>query len=199
MRVTGLVLLFILGVGVVVSLFYPKVEHVTVEGAQHHSPEAVALLANVRVGDPFLWVTRNRVRGLEEDPWVLNAVVVRRWPNQIHIAVRERSAAITDGVSTWADDGTVLHGATPGETSGLPHLQGWGEPRTPEALELLRLLRPFGVRVISYSPEGFEILLDDSELFTPDAQALRQQWSAFVSHRGGRIAVYPWGVSRANE
>jgi len=198
-RIAGLVLLFALGACVVVSLFYPKVELVTVEGAQHHSPEAVALLARVHVGDPFLWVTKGRVKGLSEDPWILNAVVVRQWPNHVHIGVRERSAALTDGVSTWADDGTVLLGATASETGGLPVLQGWGEPRTPEALELLRLLRPFGVRVISYSPEGFEILLDDTELFTPDAQALRAQWSAFLSHRGGRIAVYPWGVSRANE
>ena len=45
MRVAGLVLLFVLGVGVVVSLFYPKVEFVTVEGARHHSPAAVAQLA----------------------------------------------------------------------------------------------------------------------------------------------------------
>lgn len=199
MRVAGLVLLFVLGVGVVVSLFYPKVEFVTVEGARHHSPAAVAQLAKVHVGDAFLWVTRGRIKGLSQDPWVLNAVVVRDWPNHIYIAVREREPALTDGVSTWADDGTVLHGATAGETGELPRLEGWGEPRTGEALELLRLLKPFGVRVISYSPEGFEILLDDSELFTPDAQALRQQWSAFVSHRGGRIAVYPWGVSRANE
>lgn len=199
MRGVGLALLLLLGACVVVSLFYPKVQHVTVEGAQHHSPEAVALLANVRVGDAFLWVTRGRLQGLDQDPWVLNAVVVRQWPDRVHIAIRERVPALTDGTSTWADDGTVLHGATAGETASLPLLQGWGEPRTPEALELLRLLRPFGVRVISYSPEGFEILLDDSELFTPDVQALRQQWSAFVSHRGGRIAVYPWGVSRANE
>lgn len=199
MRTVGLTLLIVLGAGMVASLFYPKVAYVTVEGAQHHSPEGIASLARVRVGDPFLWVTRDRVRGLEQDPWVLNAVVVRRWPDQVHIAVREREAALTDGVSTWADDGTVLDGATAGETGGLPILQGWGEARTLEALELLRLLRPYGVRVISYSPEGFEILLDDTELFTPDAQALRQQWSAFVSHRGGRLAVYPWGVSRANE
>jgi len=198
-RVTGLVLLFILGAGVVVSLFYPKVERITVEGNLHHSPETVAALARVRVGDPFLWVTRGKVKGLTEDPWVLNAVVVRQWPHHIHIAVRERQPAITDGASTWAVDGTVLQGVTAAELSGLPRLQGWGEPRTAEALELLRLLRPYGVQVISYSPEGFEILLDDSELFTPDAQALRQQWSAFVSHLGGRIAVYPWGVSRANE
>lgn len=199
MRTSGLVLLFVLGAAVVVSLFYPKVALVTVEGAQHHSPEAVALLANVRVGDPFLWVTRGRVKGLERDPWILNAVVVRSWPDRVHIAVRERTAALTDGAATWADDGTVLLGATPAETEGLPQLSGWGEPRTAEALELLRLLRPYGVRVISYSPEGFEILLDDTELYTPDAEALREQWSAFTSHRGGRIAVYPWGVSKANE
>lgn len=199
MRVTGLIALVLLGAAIIVSLFYPKVEFVTVEGNAHYSAESVAQLARVRTGDPFLWVTRSRVEALAADPWILNLVVVRRWPNHVAIAVREREAALTDGTTTWADDGTVLSGATAAETTGLPLLQGWGAPRTLEALELLRLLRPFGVRVISYSPEGFEILLDDTELFTPGAEALSKQWAAFVSHRGGRIAVYPWGVSRANE
>ncbi len=199
MRTVGLGLLILLGTAVVVSLFYPKVQYVSVEGGRHHSPQSVALLANVAPGDPFLWVTRSRVARLAEDPWVLEAVLVRRWPDAVTIAVRERAPAITDGTYTWADDGTVLVGATDAETEGLPRLHGWGEPRTAEALELLRLLRPYGVQVISYSPEGFEILLTDSELFTPSAKALREQWSAFVSHRGGRIAVYPWGVSKAHE
>ena len=199
MRGVGLGLLVLLGGAVIVSLFYPKVQHVSVEGNRHHDANAVAALARVAPGDPFLWVTRRRVAGLAADPWVLDAVVVRQWPDRVTIALREREPAISDGVTTWADDGTVLLGATAAETEGLPRLQGWGEPRVAESLELLRLLRPFGVQVISYSPEGFEIQLTDSELFTPSAEALREQWSAFVSHRGGRIAVYPWGVSKAHE
>jgi hypothetical protein len=53
------------------------------------------------------------------------------------------------------------------------------------------------VRVITYGPEGFGVVLADVELFTPSVDALRTQWSAFESQRGSRVAVYPWGVSSA--
>lgn len=199
MRRFGLALLVVLAALVIISLFVPKVAVVTVEGNVHHDATAVLRIANVAVGDPFLWVTTGRVKGLAQDPWVLNAVVVRRWPDRVSIGIRERTPALTDGATTWADDGTVLSGATPAETAGLPRLEGWGPARVEEALVLLRLLRPFGVLVISYSPEGFDILMDGTQLFTPSAEALREHWAAFASHRGGRIAVYPWGVSKAHE
>lgn len=199
MRRFGLALLVLLAALVIASLFVPKVAVVVVEGNVHHDAAAVQRLANVAAGDPFLWVTTTRVRALGEDPWVLNAVVVRQWPDRVTIGIRERTPALTDGATTWADDGTVLSGATPAETTGLPRLEGWGPGRVEEALVLLRLLRPFGVLVISYSPEGFDILMDGTRLFTPSAEALREHWAAFVSHRGGRMAVYPWGVSKAHE
>ncbi len=199
MRRLLLVLLVLLGAGLITSRFVPKVENVTVTGNVHHDVDQVMRLADVAPGTPFLWVTAGRVRGLVSDPWVLQAVVVRQWPDRVSIAVRERVPAITNGAVTWADDGTVLDGATPAETAGLPRLEGWGPERTAEAITLLRLLRPFGVQVISYSPEGFDILLNDAQLFTASAKALREHWSAFVGHRGGRMAVYPWGVSKADE
>lgn len=199
MRRFLVVLLGVLAAALVVSLFVPKVKHVTVEGNSHHDAASVMRLAGVEGGEPFLWVTARSLDGLVRDPWVLQAAVVRAWPNRVAIAVRERTPAMVSGLTTWADDGTVLVGATPAETAGLPRLEGWGPERISEALDLLRLLRPFGVEVISYSPEGFEILLDGTQLFTPSAEALREHWSAFVSHRGGRMAVYPWGVSKAHE
>ncbi len=199
MRRVGLALLLVLAAAVIVSLFVPKVRRVSVEGNVHHDAAAILRLAGVSEGDPFIWVTARSVHALADDPWVLNAVVVKGWPDAVAIAVRERVPALTDGATTWADDGTVLLGATPAETAGLPRLEGWGPERVTEALELLRLLRPFGVLVISYSPEGFDILLDGTQLFTPSAEALREHWAAFVSHRGGRMAVYPWGVSKAHE
>jgi hypothetical protein len=51
--------------------------------------------------------------------------------------------------------------------------------------------------VITYTPEGFELVLANVILVTPSVEALRAQWSAFESQRGGRVAVYPWGVSSA--
>lgn len=200
MRAFSLLLLFVLSAALLTSLFYPKVQTVTVEGHEHHSAASVQALAQVTNGaTPFLWVTHRSVRGLLDDPWVHSAAVVKRWPDHVSIAIRERQPELTDGVRTWANDGTVLLGATAEEASALPKLNGWGEERTLEALAILSLLKPYGVQVISYTPEGFEILLDDSELFTPGVDALREQWSAFLSHSGGRIAIYPWGVSKANE
>lgn len=194
-----LVLLVLSGGGLVASLFVPNVRTVEVVGNRHLETESVRALANVHPGDPFLWVTRRRVHELASDPWVLRLEVVRLWPDTIRIALVERTPALTDGRTTWADDGTVLPDAGPSDTAGLPRLEGWGTPRTTEALELLTLLRPFGPEVIQYSPEGFEILLTGTTLITSSADALRKQWSAFVSNRGGRIAVYPWGVSKAHD
>lgn len=199
MRVTLIVLLALSGGGLIASLFVPRVATVEVIGNLHYDAEAVRALADVHVGDPFLWVTERRVRRLASDPWVLRLEVVRRWPDTITIALAERTPALTDGLTTWADDGMVLPGAGDGETAGLPRLEGWGAARTTEALALLRLLRPFGPEVIRYSPEGFEILLSGTTLITPSAEALREQWSAFVGNRGGRVAVYPWGVSKAHD
>jgi hypothetical protein len=193
------ILLLLSGSGVIASLFAPKVRTVEVVGNRHLGDARVRELADVHEGDPFLWVTRRRVRDLANDPWVLRLEVVRQWPDVIRIALVERSPALTDGRTTWADDGTVLPDAGPSATAGLPRLEGWGTPRTTEALELLMLLRPFGPEVIQYSPEGFEILLTGTTLITSSADALRKQWSAFVSNRGGRIAVYPWGVSKAHD
>ena len=199
MRRTLLALLLLLGIAVIVSRFVPKIAAISVTGNVHYDQQRVLLLAGVQVGDPLLWVTRGSVAGLADDPWIHSVGVVRSWPDALHIAVTERSAALTDGATTWALDGTVLTGASQVETASLPRLEGWGNARTTEALELLRLLGPYGPQVISYSPEGFEIQLTGTTLFTPSAEALRQHWSAFVDQRGKRVSVYPWGVSSSDE
>lgn len=199
MRGLLLTLLVLTCAAVVVSRFVPKVQQVVVIGAQRYSPEEVAALASVHPGDPLLWVTRGSVARLAVDPWVHSATVLRRWPDTVELTVSERSPVLTDGVTTWAADGTVLPGVTAAETETLPVLMGWGEPRLDEALELEMLLREFGVQVISFSPEGFEIQLTGTTLSTPSVEALRKQWSAFVNHRGSSVAVYPWGVATRDE
>ena len=71
------VLLAVLGA----SRFWPAVERVEVSGAVHHDVEQVMRLARVAPGDPLLWITRWRVAGLTEDPWVRRARVTRHWPD----------------------------------------------------------------------------------------------------------------------
>ena len=199
MRTFLIVLLALAAAAIVTSRFVPKVARVEASGNQHLSRAQVLQLADVAPGDPFLWVTSFRLRHLAHAPWVRKARVIRHWPDIVSIMVWERQPALTDGTTTWAADGTVLPGVAKDVRAGLPQLKGWGPSRLKEALTLLRLLHPYGPKVISYSPEGFEIQLTGTSLFTPSAEALEKQWAAFESHRGGRVAVYPWGVSKAHE
>jgi cell division protein FtsQ len=192
--VTSFVLLVLL---VGVTRFWPTVERVEVIGAAHRSAHDVMRLADVAPGDPFLWVTSFRARRLMADPWVLQARITRHWPDTIAIAVFEREPVLSDGRTAWALDGVELPGLDADRLVSLPRLEGWGTPRLGEALSLLGMLEGYGVEVITYTPEGFEIRLTNATVLTPTADALRAQWSAFESQRGGRIAVYPWGVSSA--
>ncbi len=197
MRAFWVGLSVLLVVLVVATRFWPTIERVEVAGHAHLSRAEVMRLANVAPGDPLLWVTRFGVRALAAEPWVLQARVTRLWPDAVAISVVEREPVIRDGERAWAADGTALPRADPARLEGLPTVTGWGTPRIAEALELLGMLAGRGVRVITYGPEGFEVVLADVELFTPSVDALRSQWSAFESQRGSRVAVYPWGVSSA--
>jgi cell division septal protein FtsQ len=181
------------------SRFYPRIAEVAVAGNVHYGPEEIAALARVENGGPLLWVNRWSVGGLVNDPWIARARVIRHWPDTVSITVWEREPVLTDGESTWAADGILLPGVDEETSSGLAHLEGWGEERLDEALRLLELLSPFGPRVISYSPEGFDIELTDSSLFTPDVDSLERHWAAWTNQRGSRVAVYPWGVSENND
>lgn len=200
MRTWLLVLAALLLAILAVTRFWPTVERVEVTGAVHHDAERVLRLARVAPGDPLLWITRWRASDLSEDPWILRARIIRHWPDAVSVRVWERTplarSAGGEEALVWAEDGTVLPGATAAERARLPVLSGWGGDRTDEALTLLRLLAGREPEVIQYSPEGFEIALSDTVLFTPDIVALRRHWAAVESHRGGRLAVYPWGVSK---
>ena len=199
LRFTAVALAVVAGLGLATTRFVPEVVRVEVSGHDHYAPEAIARLADVAPGDPFLWVTGVRARRLAADPWIARVRILRHWPDTISLYVWERKPALTDGVRAWALDGTALPGATPEELASLPRLEGWGPPRTGEALELVDLLGDEEIRVISYSPEGFSIELADGVLLTPSPEALRNQWAAYQSQPGRRIAVYPWGVSRLND
>lgn len=199
MRPVLLALLLVALAGVVASRFAPTIAQVEVHGNRVLSDDEVRRLARVAPGDPLLWVTSWRVRGLAEDPWVERLRVIRHWPDLVSLRVWEREPLLTDGETTWAADGTALRDVPEELDVGLPRLEGWGPPRVAEGLELAALLAGFSPQVISYSPEGFDIQLADGSLFTPSVDALRHQWAAFTSQRGRRTAVYPWGVSRSND
>lgn len=192
--ILGLLLL-----AVVASRFWPTIERIEVSGNAHHSTEDILRIADVAPGDPFLWVIRRRVAGLEADPWIRQAWVTRRWPDGVAIHVAERSPALRVGDVAYARDGTLLPGASEVEMAGAARVSGWGGDRFDEALALFRQLEPFQVKVLSYSPAGFAVELAHTQLFTPNLDALRANWASFVSQQGGRAYVYPWGVSAAHD
>ncbi len=183
----------------IVTRLTPKVDRIEVSGNEHYSRDEILALADVRPGDPFLWVTSWRVAELVRDPWITRVRITRHWPHTISIVVWERKPVATDGETTWAQDGTVLPEVDARVRAELVEITGWGLPRITEALELVPMLEPFGLQVISYTPEGFEIQLPESSLYTPSIRALRDHWGAVVSQEGRRVAVYPWGVSRADD
>lgn len=181
------------------SRFYPRIARVEVLGNARYSREAIMELANVAPGDPFLWVTRWRLARLEADPWILSARIMRHWPDTIAITVRERTPFVTDGRHSYALDGTVLPGVDAATQATLVQLSGWGPSRWDEALAILRQLREHQVHMISYSPAGFTVQLDNLQLFTPNLELLQAHWAGFLSQQGTRVSVYPWGVSAAHD
>lgn len=201
---------------VVLTLYIPRIARIEVSGNRHYSKAQISALAKVELGGPFLWVNRWRVKGLVDDPWIERARIIRYWPDTISIHVWERSPAVVMGAGTGAVtdtiadtgsgryvmalDGTVLgdvNDLTLSHLNDLVALRGWGDDRSHEAFELIRLLEEYEPKMVSYSPGGFDIELRDGWLFTPTLEALKKHWSGFLSQQGKSVYVYPWGVSVA--
>jgi cell division protein FtsQ len=196
-RVWMVSLLFILLGLVVASRYYPSIAYVSVSGNHHYSVDSVLQLANITVGDPFFWVTRQKIERLETDPWISHATVIRDFPNAIHIQITERKPILHDGVQSYAIDGTVLPGVK--SAASLVKLEGWGQSRFAEVVELIRLLAEHQLKVISYTPAGFTLKFESTEVFTPSVEQLKKHWASVLSQQGKRLNVYPWGVSAVNE
>ena len=193
----------ILGLAAVAALFgsrlWPLTEYAHVNGNAHYSDAEVLWLANVSHGAPLLWVNRWSLAGLEDDPWILRARVVRHWPDTVAITVTEREPRVWSEGTAWSADGVALPGVAEETAAELPVVEGWGEPRIEEAVRLLDLLGSPEPEVISYTPDGFDINVGGAIIFTPSVAALEAQWAAVKGRLGNRLAVYPWGVSEHNE
>jgi cell division protein FtsQ len=204
-RLVLLTLLALVLAFAIATLHHPRVERVVISGNSRYSDAQIMALANVTLDDPFLWVSRWRARRLAQDPWIERARIVRHWPHSVSIHVWERRPALVMGEHLLALDGTVLgHGSGINQEDGrengsenreLVRVEGWGESRLDEVLELLRLLEGFGPKMVSYSPAGFDVELAGGSLFTPDLEALKEHWAGFLGQQGKSVYIYPWGVS----
>lgn len=205
-RLVMLSLLTLLLGALIATRYYPQINTIAISGNVHHNDAAVLQLADVVPGDPFLWVTSQRVMALASDPWVQRVHISRVWPNEVHIAIDERQPALlfhdAHGEHVYAYDGTLLYGVSAETKETLVSVQGWGEVRLDEALQLHQLLADYGLRTLAYSPYGFDITLMNGRVFTPSVADLKTHWASFgeaisdaVAREESRLAVYPWGVS----
>ena len=182
------------------SRLYPEAKRLEVSGNQFLTNTEVLKLAGVKQGHPLLWINPWTLRKLVKSPWITRAEILRNWPERlIYIKVWERQPVATDGINVWAKDGTTLSNVPTEVLPELVQVTGWGEARINESLDLIQLLADYEPKVVSYTPEGFEIQLARTVVLTPSVQDLKNQWSGFLSHTGNRISVYAWGVSIDNE
>lgn len=199
-------LLLLLGL-VFASRYYPTVRYIQVSGNTHYSATEVASLTGITVGKPLLWITKRQLEPLANNPWIQNAQIIRAFPDAVHIQLQERVPVLTDTVQTYAIDGTVLPGVDATARESLIQLQGWGENRVDEALEIIALVNAdnryaHSLKMLSYSAAGFTLQFETNigqakEIFTPSLQALKTQWASVMtlSETSQTIALYPWGVT----
>jgi cell division protein FtsQ len=135
-----------------VTAFAPfPLEDVTVEGRRHVTKDAVLKALNASRGDSLLTVDLHGARErLERIEWVEYAAVERRWPDTIHVALRERQAvALWQSKSVDADGKTAfeyilidrygrkVRTVDPAESSVRLLLAGEGAPEQVAGLFLL--------------------------------------------------------------
>ena len=189
-----LVLAFLLGATLyVASLVAWPIEQIEVVGIAHLERARVLEVADLYPGDPWLWATSGRLEALRNDPWVLEARLERPRVGAVRIVVRERvpvaTLATAEGSVGLAADGTRLPGAEP---TG-PLIEGFGNDRTLEALQIAALL-PTAER-IAYNPAGFTVDWEGRHLWIRNLENLRVWLPRVNMIRGNDVAIYSWGVS----
>ncbi|MCY3886125.1 MAG: FtsQ-type POTRA domain-containing protein [Chloroflexi bacterium] len=166
-----LALSLVVGAGAVLNSPLMKIRSVTVEGTRQLSPEAVIQIAGVR-SDHFLLADLRRAEAdLRTLPLVKEASLSRTWPNQIRIAIRERTpwAAWQMGDAVYAIDaeGVVLEGFDPPSSgavvrqiSSLPEVKN-GATVDLDAIAIIRLIEANGPPERGPAIIGYEWSLRD--------------------------------------
>ena len=196
--------LLVMGALFAASWFVLPVTSVAVAGNAHLSSTQIAKMANVQKGSPWLWVQPWRAQGLMQNPWVERAEIKRGFPNKVAVNVLERTPFAmferADGSSVvLAKDGTVL----PNAKRPALTIQGWGQDRLAESLQILALMDGLSIKKLEFTPQGFTLLYQAS------ASETRTLWTdshaSLLKHGGSvklgaiassRVSVYPWGVTR---
>jgi len=197
----------------------------SIQGNSHLNTDQVQQLSKIYSGTPLLWVTERNVKDLLRSPWVDKVKINRVFPNTVTIDLIERvpvaafssnssisnmgddvtaaenlqldGTSIENQVIAYAADGMMLPNVSVDTLNQLTVIEGWGEDRDIEGLELLNFLNrtpEFSVTEINYTPEGFEASFNYGlqegassetsfimgQLQTPSLTLLKDHWSEFV-------------------
>lgn len=136
-RVGLVVALGVVAAGLVGATRSPllDVDRIEVRGAERTAVSSVVAASGIRTGRSMVGLDLGAAAGRIRDlPWVLDAVVTRRWPGTVRITVTERApvGAVPAGEGSWAlvdVTGRVL--GTVGDPAGVPTLVGLGAPGEP--------------------------------------------------------------------
>ncbi len=186
--------------GAAVGLWYGlPIKAVQITGNRHLSVGQIKQLAGLSGQKPFGWLYYGlwRATGLRDEPWIASAQLTRIFPDRVEISLAERSPvaqvrARSGAVSVIAADGTILPGAAP---TG-PIISGWGPDRTQDALFAVRAFSRYNVESVTYTPTGITVQTGKGTIWSGDIKLLLKYGQAIETQApGGRINLYPWGVS----
>lgn len=199
-KLLSTVLAILLIGGAAVGLWYGlPIKAVQITGNRHLSLAQVKQLAGLSGEKPFGWLYYGlwRATGLQGEPWVASAQLKRIFPDRVEISLTERTPvaqvrASSGSLSVIAADGTTLPGA---EATG-PIISGWGPDRTQDALFAVRAFSRYNVESVTYTPTGITVQTSKGTIWSGDIKLLLKYGQAIETQApGGRINLYPWGVS----
>ncbi|WP_237724916.1 cell division protein FtsQ/DivIB [Deinococcus alpinitundrae] len=178
---------------------YLPIRTVQISGNRHLSSLEVKRLAGLSGERPFGWAYYGawRAGALRDNAWVASAQLTRVFPDRVEVHLSERVPvaqvrARSGALSVIAADGTVLPGAAP---TG-PIISGWGPDRTADALFAARALARYNVESVTYTPTGITVQTNQGTIWSGDRALLLKYGQAIETQaQGGRINLYPWGVS----
>ena len=178
---------------------YLPIKAVQISGNRHLSSLEVKRLAGLSGERPFGWAYYGawRAGALRDNAWVASAQLTRVFPDRVEVRLTERLPvaqvrARSGALSVIAADGTVLPGAAP---TG-PIISGWGPDRTADALFAARALARYNVESVTYTPTGIRVQTNQGTIWSGDRALLLKYGQAIETQaQGGRINLYPWGVS----
>ncbi|MEQ8347606.1 MAG: FtsQ-type POTRA domain-containing protein [Sneathiellaceae bacterium] len=165
------------------------VDSITVEGRDKTALDDLREAIDVNRGDPILFLDLEEVRArLAGLPWVKDAAVERRLPDNLHVRLQEREPFVrwqNGGRTVLIDrEGVVLASAVGGEFTSLRRLVGKGAPDQATALfDMLQAEAPLFDRVAVATrirERRWDVTFDNGVVLRLPEEGTRQAWQRFA-------------------